>query len=120
MKPSFSFRPTEKLKKRNQFRKVYKNGRPVKSENFKLISLPNEFAYNRIGLSIESKKIPLSNKRVKVKRLLREIYRQNKPLLKPGFDMVVIAGSGTHKLGFEKTKDEMLYLFKKAELLRTG
>ena len=117
MRAPLSFRPAERLKKRSEFQKVYKNGRQVKSENFKLMSLPTELSYNRIGFSVERKKIPLSTRRVRVKRLLREIFRQNKPLLKKGFDIVIIAGAGAKGLDFKKTNDEILYLYRKAGLL---
>ena len=118
MKGLFTFSPRERLKKRAQFRKVYKEGRPVKGDNFKLIFLPNGLEHNRTGLSIEARKIPLQVRRARVKRLLREAVRLNKGLLKQGFDMVVISGPDAYKLNFDSTEKELMSLFKKGRLLK--
>ncbi len=114
MKPFFSFGPGERLKKRSQFRNVYKNGRSVKSPNLKLVFLPTALSYNRVGFSVESRKVPLATKRVRIKRLLREAYRLNKPSLKKGFDMVFIAGIGAKSLDFKKAEKEAIELFRKS------
>lgn len=118
MKARFSLKPPERLKKRSQFRKAYKQGRPFKSSNFKLILLKNGLTHSRIGLSIEKRRIALASKRTRVKRLLREIFRLNKPFLKKGFDIVIIAGPGAKGLDFEKTRDEVIGLFNKAGLVK--
>jgi len=118
MKKEFSFRPEERLKKRSQFRNVYKNGRAVKSKNLKLLFLPSDLPYNRLGLSVESRKIPLSVNRARVKRFLKEAFRLNKNLFEKGFDIVIITSAGAKGLEFKDVQEEMLYLVKKAGILQ--
>lgn len=113
MKATFSFRPHERLKKRSQFQKVYKKGRPVKGKNFTLIYLASQLRYNRIGLSVVAKKTPRASRRVRIKRFLREAYRLNKPLLKRGFDIVIIANAGAKNQGFESVEKEVKSLLSK-------
>ena len=117
---SLTFKAGERLKKRSQFRRVYKEGQEARGRSFKLIYLENGLASNRVGFSVEKRKIRLSTRRTRVKRLLREAYRQNRPATKKGFDMVLIASPAASELDFEKTNKEVLTLLHKAGLRKTG
>ncbi len=116
MARSLTFKAGEKLKKRSQFRRVYKQGQQTPGRSFKLVYLENGLTSNRIGFSVEARKVRLSTRRTRIKRLLREAYRQNKAIIKKGFDMVLIASPGASKLDFEKANKEFLTLFRKAGL----
>ena len=113
---ALSFRPVERLKKRAQFQKVYKKGRPAKEKNFMMLYLETGSPYNRIGFSVTAKKMPRANRRAKVKRFLREAYRHNKCSMKKGYDIVIIAEASAKDLGYKETAGEMCRLFKKAGL----
>jgi len=114
MKRLYSFRQFERLKKKKEFKRVYKEGKAVRGRNFKLIFLPNKCNFNKIGLTVPAKKIRLSSYRNRVKRLLREVYRLNKPHMKQGFDMVIIADKGASELDYKSACHEMVALYKKS------
>ena len=83
------FGKREHLLKSKDFRNVYANGRCLKKGGLALYSMPNGTALNRIGFAIPARIIKLASSRNRIRRLLKETYRKNKPELKAGFDMVV-------------------------------
>ena len=57
-------------------------------------ALPNRLAYTRIGLTT-SKKIGNAVIRNRARRVLRAAFAEVAPMLKPGFDIVLVARSKT-------------------------
>src|SRR4030042_5289038 len=83
----FSFKKEEKIKKRNDFINVFKNGEIVKSKFYNCRYLKNCLNYNRVGIVI-SKKICNSVKRNYEKRIIREFFRQNKNKFINNYDLI--------------------------------
>jgi len=81
---------TKPLKKNYEFRVVYNRGKSVANQNIVLFILKNGGAANRFGMSV-SKKIGNAVVRNRVRRRLRESYRLMEPMLRQGYDVVVIA-----------------------------
>ena len=89
---NFSFKKTERLAKRPQFENVMAEGKKKRVERLCIIfSLPNELDRRRLGI-IASKKIGNAVARNRVKRRIREIFRQIKHRMEPALDIVVISG----------------------------
>ena len=89
---NFSFKKTERLAKRPDFEKVMAEGEKKLVEKLCIIfSLPNELDRKRLGI-IASKKIGNAVARNRVKRRIREIFRQIKHRMEPALDIVVISG----------------------------
>ena len=81
---------SESLKKNEQFRFVYKNGRSYANKYFIMYVKENGLDKNRIGISV-SKKVGNSVVRHRITRLVRESYRLHESVFNSGLDMVVIA-----------------------------
>ena len=79
-----------RLRSRRQFAAVYTKGRRVGSSSFTLFGLPNNLSYCRLGLTVP-RKVGGAVRRNRVKRLLREVFRQHRSRLEPRMDLVVNA-----------------------------
>ena len=84
---------SERLKKNEDFRTVYREGRSVADRNLVIYVRKNDTETSRIGISV-SKKTGNSVKRHLFKRRIREIYRLRETELPKGRDYVVIARTG--------------------------
>lgn len=80
----------DKLKRNEDFKKVYARGKSVVTPYLVLYFLRNGLPDNRLGISV-SKKVGNSVVRNRVKRLIREAFRLSPLTLRTGLDLVVIA-----------------------------
>jgi len=100
---------TFSLKKNDDFRTVYKEGRS-KAERFLIIYvMKNGSENNRLGISV-SKKVGNSVVRHHVKRLVKECYRLRENMFINGIDIVFLARKGADKLDFYETDREVMKL----------
>lgn len=104
------------LKKNSEFQKVYEHRKSFATRYLIMYAYPNQKEITRIGISV-SKKVGNSVVRHRVKRLIREIYRLNKNILKPGYDIVVIARPLAKEQGFMELEQSYRYLIKKHGIL---
>lgn len=87
-----SFKKTERLAKRPEFKKVMDEGKKKRVDRLCIIfSIPNELGRKRLGI-IASKKIGNAVARNRAKRRIREVFRQIKHRMEPALDIVVISG----------------------------
>lgn len=106
-----------RLKKREDFREVYQKGKFVSEKTISLKCAKNQLDFSRIGFSIESKVFKTAVERNRVKRILREIFRESLENIKPGFDIVVFRKK-PGKIDFSQTKEEIASLLRKANLTK--
>lgn len=73
-----SFPKEFRIRNRKDFATVFSEGARARSENFVLYSKPNGLGHPRLGVSVGKKASPSSVRRNRMKRMLREIFRNNK------------------------------------------
>ena len=81
-----------------------------------LYARPNRLGINRVGITT-GKKLGHAVVRNRARRRLREVYRLNEALFKPGFDIVVVARHKCVSADFQKLTAAYLSLAEKAGIL---
>lgn len=111
------FKVTKGLKKDSDFRKVYKYGKSVANKYLVMYILNNKLEYSRLGISV-SKKVGNATVRNKVKRRIREVYRnlidEN---VKSGYDIVFIARVSSKDVDYKAIEKSVLFLSKKSNII---
>lgn len=80
---------SESLKKNNDFKTVYKEGKSIANRYLVLYVRENSLGRNRVGISV-SKKVGNSVVRHRLTRLIREGYRLQEEYFHIGYDMVYV------------------------------
>ena len=103
------------LKLNHVFRRLYATG-GYANGMLVLYARPNRLGVNRVGITT-GKKLGHAVVRNRTRRRLREIYRLNEALFKPGFDIVVVARHKCISADFQKLSKAYLSLAEKAGIL---
>jgi|UniRef100_A0A7V3PT23 ribonuclease P protein component len=98
----------EIVRYRREVRAIIGSGQRVDTKFFSLKYLPsnNRLIPRRIAFHLNSK-IRGAVIRNRLKRRLREIFRQNKNWFPEGFDYLIQARTGAENLGFQQLKQEI-------------
>ena len=83
-----------------------------------LYARPNRLGVNRVGITT-GKKLGHAVVRNRARRRLREVYRLNEALFKPGYDIVVVARHKCVTADFQKLTTAYLSLAEKAGILQS-
>lgn len=83
----------QRLCRRKDFEKIFEEGRAFRGKNIKAFVLPNSLSFSRLGI-VAGKKLGRAVERNRIRRLLRECFRLNKPLIGPGLDLVLVPRKG--------------------------
>jgi ribonuclease P protein component len=87
------FKPAQRLKAKSEFDRVYRDARRFADGSFAIFTRSNDGGIPRLGLSIAARVIGNAVRRNRIKRLVRESFRQHQHEL-PAVDIVVNARSG--------------------------
>ena len=87
---SARFRPSQRLRTRAQFDRVFRRGARLEGRLFTLLVSANGGAFDRLGLAV-SKRVGGAVVRNRARRRLRESFRRMKPGDRPALDLVVLA-----------------------------
>lgn len=106
-----------RLKKKKDFEKLFKEGESFKNSFLILKMAQNNLKESHFGFIISKKVSQKAILRNKIKRRLRDIIQQNIKDIKKGIDIVLIILPGLEKKNFLETKEILNTLFKKAGLV---
>ena len=104
------------LKLNHIFRRLYST-QGYANAMLVLYARPNRLEQNRVGITT-GKKLGHAVVRNRARRRLREVYRLNEALFKPGYDIVVVARHKCVTADFQKLTNAYLSLARKAGILK--
>jgi ribonuclease P protein component len=90
-----AFRKTDRLRNAAEYKRVFDRSVRSSDNYFTILARPNVIGYPRLGLAITKKRIRLAVGRNRVKRIIRESFRQTQTLFDA--DYVVLAGRQCQK-----------------------
>jgi ribonuclease P protein component len=90
---SCDFPKSKRLLTKGDYRFVFAEPLRVSDAHLTVLARPNGTGTARLGLAISKKSLRRAVDRNRVKRIVREAFRQRHPVI-PGFDVVVMARNG--------------------------
>jgi ribonuclease P protein component len=112
----FGFSSEDRLRKKNDFKRLFSDGKVVFDKYLGIRYLSNSACRSRLGISIP-KGTCKAHDRNRLKRFLREVFRLNKRRISPPVDISVLVKKKAFGLGFKGVERSFLMLLKKASLL---
>lgn len=86
--PNLRFRPAQRLHRPAEFQQVYQQGRRFGNDYFSVAVCAGPHSQARLGLSIAAKTVGNAVQRNRIRRLVRESFRQHQHVLPP-VDIVI-------------------------------
>jgi len=105
-----TYPPTARLRKRSEFLRLKDSAKKFASRGILVVWQANNLGHARLGVTA-SKKIGCAVTRNRVKRFVRETFRNNRLLL-PAVDLNVIARSESAAMDFHDLQQELLKAFR--------
>ena len=103
----------EILRTKREIDRLFRSGKRVTVNGAKLVYTRNDLSENRIFVTL-IRKFGNSVQRNRAKRIVKEVYRNHKPILQPGWDLGFILFPGND--GFQARETQIIALLKKAGL----
>ena len=105
----------QSLKKSQAFKDVYNHRRSVANRLLVLYIKENELGQNRLGVSV-SKKVGSAVVRNRVKRLIKENFRQMPVADSVGYDLVVVARAPAAEADFYEIGESLANLLARQKI----
>lgn len=105
----------ERLKKPWEFQRAYQKGNKYWNTHFVIYVYKTQHSQTRLGITV-SRKVGKSVQRNRVKRLIREAFRQLRPELLSQFDIVVVGRKAAIGLTGLQARESLYQLFSKASI----
>jgi ribonuclease P protein component len=113
----FSFPAAQRLKLKNDFKNVFKNGKKTAAGGIIFwYKLENQTGMPRLGI-IVSKTLGNAPVRNRIKRFIREVFRLNKHKL-ANCDIILYPKKNTPFTDFENTQKVILKVFRSAGIIK--
>lgn len=110
---------TKMLKKNYEFKNVLNRGKYYGGKQIEIFALKSNIENNLLGIAI-SKKVGNSVQRNRIKRLIRENYKNFESNMKVGNKIVVIWNRkvNSKEANYYEIKEDMFKILKKANILK--
>ncbi|NQY30861.1 MAG: ribonuclease P protein component [Flavobacteriaceae bacterium] len=95
----FVFQKFSRLVNRKEFRNVFDSKKLKRFEGFIIFYCKNDIGYPRLGLAVSKKNVALAVHRNRIKRIIRESFRETELVAN---DYVVVV---THKIKYHSSKE---------------
>ena len=105
--PAETLPRADRVRQRPEYQRIQSRGERVHTPHFILMVFAREDSGRRIGITV-TKKVGSAVARNRVKRVMREVFRRNRPLFPEGADLVVIAKKGAPELGYADALGEII------------
>ncbi len=112
----FGLSKKERLKKKKEFKKVFDNQYVGYGKYMVLLYAPNDLNYSRVGIIVSKKVSKKAVDRNRAKRLLREVFRLNKNLIKNG-DYILIARKNILGIKLKDLQEDFINILKGKKLI---
>lgn len=112
-----TFPKEERLRKKKEFTALFKEGRVYTGRDLQLFVLPRPDGMRKAGF-VFSRRIKSSVQRNRLRRLLRQAYRQNKERFFEGYSLLVRVNRPLKRVSFSLIEAEFLDLTMQAGILR--
>jgi len=106
----------ERLKKKKEFKKVFDNQYVGYGKYMVLLYSPNDLSYSRVGVIASKKVSKRAVDRNRAKRLLKEVFRLNKDLIKKG-DYILIGKKNILNINLKKLQEDFFNILKGKKLV---
>ena len=107
---------TVSIKENREFSYLYRRGKFISSDCLILYFRKNRFDKNRLGITV-SKKVGKAVVRNRVRRRIKECYREVEGRLPGFYDIVIVARNTAAEADYKKIMSAFKYLLRKAGLL---
>ena len=105
------------IKENYEFRRLYAKGASAVLPSVVVYCRKNGRAHNRLGVTV-STKLGHAVVRNRCRRRLREVYRLEKPQLKTGYDIILVARSRTATAPWPELQKQFRHLCRKVDLMK--
>ncbi len=107
---------TVSLKQNRDFRALYARGKSSVSPYLAVYCRKSRLPHSRLGITVGGK-LGIAVRRNRVRRRIRELYRQNEHRLKAGYDIVIVARGRAMSAPYRTLEESFLKLADKLGLL---
>ncbi|MEO8353806.1 MAG: ribonuclease P protein component [Chthoniobacteraceae bacterium] len=116
---SFAFPKSARLNRAGEFARLRREGRSMRG-NFLILSWVKSAAGPEVRLGIiTSRRVGDAVQRNRVRRRLREIFRLDRPRLRPERWLVLVARPAAVKAGYDELRNEWRRLAERADMFNT-
>lgn len=107
-----------RIKKNEDFQRIFKQGKSVANRQFIIYKLENEqISHFRIGLSV-SKKLGNAVTRNRIKRYIRQAFHELEEEIDPKYDYTIIARKPVVEMDYHTVKKSLIHCLKVAKAIR--